>query len=151
MRSIKLAILLALTFLPASHAQEARFYRISGPVATTITAISADGYATWTNAVTNATFTVQTATSLLNPSNWVDYVQVPTTNSVTNYRLCDPNSPAGMTLIPAGTFTMGNTFSGDGNSFELPLHSVYVSAFYLDRCEVTKALWDDILSVGHES
>ena len=50
----------------------------------------------------------------------------------------------GMAYIPAGSFTMG---SGEGNSnevSELPLHSVYVSAFYMDRFEVTKALWDDV-------
>jgi sulfatase modifying factor 1 len=48
-----------------------------------------------------------------------------------------------MVLIPAGSFTMGDTF-GEGWSDELPLHTVYVSAFYMDRYEVTKALWDEV-------
>ncbi|MBE0540090.1 MAG: formylglycine-generating enzyme family protein [Verrucomicrobia bacterium] len=48
-----------------------------------------------------------------------------------------------MALIPAGSFTMGDTFN-EGESRELPLHSVYVSAFYMDRTEVTKALWDEV-------
>ncbi len=52
--------------------------------------------------------------------------------------------PAGMALIPAGSFTMGNTFAGEGNGWELPLRTVYVSAFYLDRYEVTKVLWDSV-------
>ena len=57
----------------------------------------------------------------------------------------DDTAPPSMALIPAGSFTMGNSFSaGEGYSFELPLHSVYVSAFYMDRFEVTKALWDDV-------
>ena len=38
---------------------------------------------------------------------------------------------------------MGNTFS-EGDSDELPLHTVYVSAFWMDKYEVTKALWDDV-------
>lgn len=123
-----------------SPAQEARFFRVAGPVASTITAFSAGGYVTWTNAPTNATFTVQTAVSVVGPSNWVDYIQVPVTNPATTHRLYDPNPPAGMSLIPAGSFTMGDSLDG----YEVPTHSVYVSAFYMDRYEVTKALWDDV-------
>ncbi len=55
----------------------------------------------------------------------------------------DATAPAGMALIPAGSFTMGDTF-GEGDSDEVPTHSVYVSAFFMDRTEVTKALWDDV-------
>ena len=32
----------------------------------------------------------------------------------------------------------------DANSSELPLHKVYVSAFYIDRYDVTKSMWDGI-------
>jgi len=53
--------------------------------------------------------------------------------------------PPGMALIPAGSFTMGDTFN-EGGSDELPLHSVYVSAFYMDKYNVTKALWDEVYS-----
>lgn len=52
------------------------------------------------------------------------------------------NTPTGMSLIPAGSFTMGDNLDGDSSA--LPLHTVYVSAFYMDRYEVTKALWDDV-------
>ena len=51
--------------------------------------------------------------------------------------------PAGMVLIPAGPFEMGRQ-SSSGGSDELPVHTVTVSAFYLDQFEVTKALWDDV-------
>ncbi len=120
MKTLRLVILLALILLPSSRAQEAQFFRIAGPVATTITAFSADGYVTWTNEATNATFAVQTALSLLSPTNWVDYIQVPVTNPVTTHRLFDPNPPSGMAFIPAGSFTMGDTF-GEGSGAELPL------------------------------
>ena len=60
------------------------------------------------------------------------------------YRVIANNlAPTNMALIPAGSFTMGDTFS-EGDSDELPLHTVYVSAFYMDKYEVTKALWDDV-------
>ncbi len=48
--------------------------------------------------------------------------------------------PGGMALIPAGSFTMGDCM-GDGNSYELPLHSVYVSAFYMDVNLVSYSQW----------
>jgi len=55
----------------------------------------------------------------------------------------DSTAPSGMVLIPAGSFSMGDSFS-EGSSDERPVHTVYVSAFYMDRCEVTKALWDEV-------
>jgi formylglycine-generating enzyme required for sulfatase activity len=48
-----------------------------------------------------------------------------------------------MALVPAGWFMMGDTFS-EGDSDELPLHTVNVSAFYMDKYEVTKVLWDEV-------
>ncbi|HRZ47657.1 MAG TPA: formylglycine-generating enzyme family protein [Candidatus Paceibacterota bacterium] len=140
---------LALLNLSASG-QGDRFFRIVGPVPTTITGATADGFVTWTNLTTNATFTVQTASVLAGESNWVDYVQVPTTNTVTAHRLLDPKPPTGMVLIPAGSFSMGDTFA-EGYSYERPVHTVYVSAFYMDRMEVTKAQWDEVYqwAVGH--
>ncbi len=54
-----------------------------------------------------------------------------------------PSSPAGMVLIPAGDFAMGRQ-SGSGYGDELPVHTVTVSAFYLDKYEVSKALWDEV-------
>ena len=51
--------------------------------------------------------------------------------------------PPNMVYIPPGSFRMGDSF-GEGESDELPVHEVYVSGFYLDRCEVTKALWDSV-------
>jgi formylglycine-generating enzyme required for sulfatase activity len=53
--------------------------------------------------------------------------------------------PTGMALIPAGSFTMGNCMAAnEGFSDELPLHSVYVSAFYMDTNLVSKTQWDEV-------
>lgn len=48
-----------------------------------------------------------------------------------------------MALIPAGPFIMGDTLK-NGNANELPTHTVYVSAFFMDRYDVTKSLWDTV-------
>jgi formylglycine-generating enzyme len=141
MKPIKLALLLAFTLALYSRAEEARFFRISGPVTTTITAFSADGTMVWTNAPTNTTFTVQTATSLLGESNWVDYVQIPITNSINTNRLIDFHPPAGMAFIPAGSFTMGDTLDGLYNA--LPTN-VMVSEFYMDTNLVSYTQWTNV-------
>lgn len=51
-------------------------------------------------------------------------------------------APDSMALIPAGKFTMGDAV--DSTSVYLPLHTNQISAFYIDRSEVTKALWDEV-------
>jgi sulfatase modifying factor 1 len=61
--------------------------------------------------------------------------------------------PSGMALIPAGSFTMGNCMSpSEGFARELPLHTVYVSAFYADKYLVTKSLWDTVYqwAIAHD-
>jgi len=57
----------------------------------------------------------------------------------------DTNAPNGMALIPAGSFMMGDTF-GEGDGFDLSLHTVQVSAFYMDKTEVTKGLWNEVMT-----
>lgn len=48
-----------------------------------------------------------------------------------------------MALIPAGDFEMGDPFA-EGDAHELPVHEVTLSAFYMDRTEVTKDHWDEV-------
>jgi formylglycine-generating enzyme required for sulfatase activity len=122
-------------------AGEARFFRIVGPSATKITTLGPDGTITWSSAQTGVTCTVQTTSSL--SGGWTDYIQLAVTNVVVTTRIFDPYPPASMVFIPAGSFTMGDTFL-QGDSDELPLHRVDVSAFYMDQYEVTKALWDTV-------
>ncbi|GEM_PF-727460 len=52
--------------------------------------------------------------------------------------------PAGMELIPAGEFQMGDTFN-EGNK-EQPVHAVYVDGFFMDRTEVTNQQYADALN-----
>jgi formylglycine-generating enzyme required for sulfatase activity len=48
-------------------------------------------------------------------------------------------TPSGMVSIPGGTFQMGSTALDSFTTIELPLHDVTISAFYMDRTEVTRA------------
>jgi formylglycine-generating enzyme len=62
------------------------------------------------------------------------------------YRVRVTGAPAGMALIPAGSFTMGATINmgHEGYNEEVPQHTVEVSAFYMDTNLVSKAQWDEV-------
>jgi formylglycine-generating enzyme required for sulfatase activity len=67
-------------------------------------------------------------------------VMAPLTPPHQFYRLSN-TVPLGFARIPAGSFAMGNTFNGEGNADEKPVHTVVVSEFYLERFEVTWEVW----------
>ncbi len=48
----------------------------------------------------------------------------------------DENVPDDVVYIPGGSFNMGDTFN-EGGSEELPVHSVFISSFYMDKYEVS--------------
>ena len=52
-------------------------------------------------------------------------------------------APAGMVLIPAGEFQMGDSLDGMNNA--LPVHTVYLDAFYMDIYEVTTAQYQKFM------
>ena len=52
-------------------------------------------------------------------------------------------APPGFASIPAGSFSMGDSF-GEGDSDEHPVRQVTVSAFYMGKTEVTKGEWDEV-------
>ncbi|MEE8404187.1 MAG: SUMF1/EgtB/PvdO family nonheme iron enzyme, partial [candidate division Zixibacteria bacterium] len=53
--------------------------------------------------------------------------------------------PVEMVLIPAGEFEMGD-HHGDGYTYELPVHSVYVDSFFMSKCEITNQQYCDFLN-----
>jgi formylglycine-generating enzyme required for sulfatase activity len=53
-------------------------------------------------------------------------------------------APPGMVLIPAGTFTMGNTVAADTDITDAEPVSTTVSAFYMDVDEVTWSKWQSV-------
>jgi formylglycine-generating enzyme required for sulfatase activity len=64
---------------------------------------------------------------------------------VTAYDGTTPPPPPGMAYIPAGTFQMGDNLDGETNA---PVHNVLVDAFFMDRFEVTKELWQIVQTWG---
>lgn len=55
-------------------------------------------------------------------------------------RSAPPPAPEGMALIPKGSFMMGEPTISNA----IPVHPVFVSDFYIDKTEVSKALWDEV-------
>ena len=126
-------------------AQNMRFFRVTGPAATTIISLNQNGTLVWSNALPGAIYTVQTVASLSGGTNWVDYAQLPTTNSVTTNLLVAFHPPSDMALIPAGVFTMGDTLDGDSDAMPT---NVTVSGFYADVNLVSYGKWQDVYNWG---
>jgi formylglycine-generating enzyme required for sulfatase activity len=102
-----------------------------------------------TSSTTN--YVLQTTASLASP-NWVTATNAVTVNAatVTNtaiwgyFRLLESTPPTGMVLVPAGSFTMGDTL--DGESDAIPAVNVTVSAFYMDTNLVSYSQWQSVYS-----
>ena len=104
---------------------------------------------------TTATNYVLQLTTNLRPAAWSNASPAPVvangqykvTNSISGthqfYRLAQPVTPAGMALIPAGSFTMGDTLDGETNAAPL---IVFVSAFYMDVNLVNYSGWQSVYS-----
>jgi uncharacterized repeat protein (TIGR03803 family) len=100
-------------------------------------------------------FTLQSTTNLVSPAVWNTVSPAPVIvngqNTVTNpisgsqkfYRLSQSAIPSGMVLIPAGSFTMGNSI-GDSDITDASPTNVYVSAFYMDTNLVSYSQWQPV-------
>lgn len=56
-----------------------------------------------------------------------------------------------MVYVPAGEFIMGSP-EGQGFDEEYPQHTVYLDAFYIDKTEVTAAMYDRyVADTGYKS
>ena len=128
---------LVLMTLSGFGQQTGVFFRIVSTTNSWITALSSDGTLVWANAATaGVSCTIQRATTLAGPSNWVDYVQHGVTNVTMTVRIYDPNPIAGMRFIPAGI--------NSGTDPDFGAYSLTVAAFYMDATEVTKGKWDEV-------
>ncbi len=54
-----------------------------------------------------------------------------------------PVVPEDMILMPAGTFTMGDSFPGASGE-ELPLREITLSAFFIGKYEISRGVWDEV-------
>jgi formylglycine-generating enzyme required for sulfatase activity len=125
--------------------KESFFFKISSHVHSTFTVVDPDGTLHWTMQAPGYMCNVQRATTLAGSSNWVDFAQHKALDAYEHLRVFDPATPAGMAYIPAGYFQMGDSFGGEGDYYaELPVHTVYTSALYMDKTEVTWAKWREV-------
>lgn len=102
---------------------------------------------------------IQTVTNLAETNNWVTLTNI--TLLTSPHVWLDMNGPAAgrrfyrsvtvpevvpnMVMVPAGTFTMGDNLGDElFVTREIPLHPVTLSAFHMDRYEVTKAQWEAV-------
>jgi formylglycine-generating enzyme required for sulfatase activity len=116
-----------------------------------ITSFSQNGVLTCTNLSPGSTATIQWASSVNGTwsdlfdmtvaSNRTIVASVPMFYRVLGIAASTNNAPADMSLIPAGSFTMGDTLDGDGLAFPT---NIYVSAFRMDVNLVSYSLWETV-------
>jgi formylglycine-generating enzyme required for sulfatase activity len=142
------SLLIALAALAVVHSAPAQVTNLG------IAAVGGQSLIYWPVSATN--YVLQTTTNLATP-NWVTAANAVTVNAVTvtnsapsgYFRLSASAAPAGMALIPAGSFMIGNdvvqnfydTGAGDPDISDAIPTNVYVSAFYMDVNLVSSNQW----------
>jgi len=123
-----------------------------------ITSFSQNGVLVCSNLLAGSTGAVEWASSLAGPwtNNWAELSSVVAdSNGMISvsvpmfYRVrgvaapTNTPPPAGMVLMPAGSFTMGDVAYNNLDGDAAPIN-VYVSAFYMDQYDVAYALWQQV-------
>lgn len=116
------------------------FFAIAATDDTGIVSLDAAGTMTWTNSSTGGTNTIRRSRDLLR---WVNYVQSPVTGVQQSVRVLYPKLGEDMAYVPEGPFQMGDTFS-EGIISESPVHTVFISAYLIEKHEVSQSLWDQV-------
>lgn len=134
------------------------------PAAPVIVSLSQNGVLVCSNLIPGTVAAVARASSLNGPwltdlkglnaitvaTNGLINVNVPINNyGMAFYRVLGVNPDAGMALIPAGSFTMGDSV-GDGLPDAVPTN-VYVSSFYMDTNLVSYSQWQTIFAYATNS
>lgn len=126
-----------------------------GPV---ITSFQGNGRITWTNTVnTKATYRLEWASRASGPWHSFTYQPINTIDAHEKtafeaevpmfYRVVMTTNepPPGMAWIDAGEFVMGDT-AGRGNAGELPVHTNFISGFWIEEMEVTGVKWAEVFN-----
>ncbi len=130
---------------------QSAFFRISNPSNAIITGFDPNaGTLTCSNAVAGTTNQLQRSYDLTSTSNWVDFIQLASNALVVTEVIIDLNPPEGMAFIPGGVFQMGDSYGG-GDSDERPVHSAYVSGFYMGTYELTNDEMVEAMQWAHDN
>jgi len=153
MKSCVIAFLIVFTgFVPPvfSATADKMFYRLVTTTNTAIIGLAGGNHLVWSNAVPYGRFKIEATSELGNSSTGLWAVVVD--GDVTNLNMAEqvpitespfpPNNS--MILVPEGVFLMGD--NSDGNRGDYPEHLIWVRACYMDKTEVSKGLWDDVVS-----
>lgn len=129
------------TLMAQAQNTPAEFFRITAAADTVITEFTADGGLSWSNSVLGGTAMVECATSLSGTGtvDWLPLTSMPATATIQKAWVWNTHP---MMAIPAGEFVMGNSVTSDDTYNETPAHTVSVSAFSMDKVEVSLDLWN---------
>lgn len=136
-RNLWLMLLALVIGAAITHAQSNSFYRINASTNTTIVGLSNTGLLTWSNAAASGTYLVEKNSSVSN-STWSPLTRNDISNLVTTISVCDlAGPPTDMVYLPGGKFSMGDSFSELPGGLALPVHTVYLSPFYIKKHHVS--------------
>ena len=123
-----------------------------------ITSFQGNGRISWTNTVnTNAIYRMEWASQAGGPWHSFTYQPINTIDAHTQtcfeaevpmfYRVAmiTNEPPFGMVWIDGGEFVMGDA-CGAGSADELPVHTNFISGFWMDEMEVTGARWAGVFN-----
>jgi formylglycine-generating enzyme len=145
-RSIWLMPLLVLPFRSVTAA-DFGFYRVSTPTNQPLLGFSTNGTLSW-NAPPGG-FVVE---KRLDPTlgAWAPWARGTSVITTVSLKVHDFAPPPGMVFIPAGYLTMGDALN-DTQTVALPVHPVYVSAFYIDKFDVTQEKMRQVLQWAYNA
>jgi formylglycine-generating enzyme required for sulfatase activity len=133
--------------LPVAADDAALFRIVSQTNQTTLLNFGTDGTLSWTG--TPGGFTVQRNADL-SQGLWAPWAYGTSVTTTASLKVRDFATPADMSYIPAGYFTMGDIFD-DTQTVALPVHPVYVSAFYINKYDTTQEEMRQVLQWAYDA
>src|SRR5688500_9929056 len=133
-----------------SGAQPQHFYRIVSSNAAAILSVDFNGTLTWSNTVPTGSYIIERTSDLANGP-WEPITRGEFSNRVWSVRVHHPSPPSEMAFIPGGRFQMGDSMNDPlVNTVALPVHTVYVKPFFIDKYEVNNEKMRRALQWGYD-
>lgn len=132
---------------PNLPAEEGAFYRVAASSNQSVLSFSADGTLSWNGLLGG--FSVEKSTDL-SEGIWAPWARGTSVVAAASLKVHDFTTPPGKVFIPAGYFMMGDALN-DTQTIALPVHPVFVSAFYIDKFEVTYEQMRQVLQWAYDA